>query len=174
MISQAINFIVQLALLLFSYLFPTFLICIPTSHPSNFVPSFIKTTVIMKILKITLITCMFLLAANFMNAQTEVENWDAKIDLDGTELKKEILIKVSDGSHEISVSVSGTISGGNLKVRLYNPKGIREASLNLCASRNSKAKGSLTEVMEAMPGIWKLKVTNDEATGKVNIEVEQN
>ncbi len=128
----------------------------------------------MKILKTILLGCCILLTANSINAQTETQRWDAKLDLDGSELKKEIKILVSDESKEVSVSVKGIISGGTLKVKLYDSKGNSAATLNLNASPGSKAKGSLSETMDAMPGTWLLKVTNDEATGKVNIRVEQN
>ena len=128
----------------------------------------------MNFLKITFFGCLLFFASNNITAQTEVENWDAKLQLDGTEMKKEIKIKVSESSKEVSVHVSGSISGGYLKATLYDPNGKRYAGLNLCAGPNSKAKGSLSETEDAMAGIWVLKVNSDEATGKVNIEVKQN
>ena len=128
----------------------------------------------MKFFKITIFSCLLLFTFNSLIAQTEVESWDGKIELTGEKLKKEIKIRVPEISKVISVSVSGSVSGGNLKVKLYNPDGAREANLNLCSAGNSKAKGRLSETMEAVPGVWVLKITNDEATGKVNVEVEQN
>ena len=103
-----------------------------------------------------------------------MENWNGKIVLDGNELKKEIKINVSAESSQIWVAVEGKVSDGDLKVKLYNPIGFRVANLNLCASKGGTAKGWMEEVMDASPGIWSLKVVNDKASGKVNIEVKQN
>ena len=128
----------------------------------------------MRILRTALFGCLFMLAANLLHAQDEVQSWDGKIALEGIDFKKEIRIDVGAESDEISVSVEGKVSEGNLKVKLYNPRGIRMANLNLCAGKGSTAKGTLTEAMDASPGTWVLKVVNESATGKVNIKVRQN
>ena len=128
----------------------------------------------MKISRITLTFSVFILSFLSLSAQDKVQNWDGKIVLNGEYLKKEILIEVANESQEISVSVDGKVAGGNLKVKLYNPRGIRMANINLNAGKGGTAKGTMEEAMDASPGIWKLKVLSEDARGKVNIKVQQN
>ena len=113
------------------------------------------------------------LVSGLLSAQSALETWSEKIELTGEELKKEIKIEVPKGNKEICVSVRGTVSGGHLKVRMYNPAGFRCANLNLNASGNSKAKGRLTECMDAKAGTWVLKVTNDKAKGNIHVKVAE-
>ena len=128
----------------------------------------------MKFYKITLVSCFCLLATTALTAQDASQNYHAKLELDGEPMQKEISLTVTSGSSEVSISVNGTVAGGNLKVHLYDPEGNRIANLNLCASEGSKAKGSLSETQDASPGIWKLKIDKYGATGKVNINFSQN
>ena len=128
----------------------------------------------MKIVRITLAIICTICTTIGLSAQDKVENWDGKITLDGTDLKKEILVDVSNESDEISVSVEGKVSGGYVKVRLFNPMGIRVANLNLNAGRNGTAKGTMQESLETTTGTWKVKVVSENARRKVSIKVEQN
>ena len=128
----------------------------------------------MKILKIALLSCLCFLITNPLYSQDEVENWEGKIVLDGTDLEKEIRIKVDAKSTEIRIKVDGKISGGKLMAKLIDPEGNSKANLNLKAGKGSKAMGWLEEAVNASPGTWVVKIINKEATGKVNVKVKQN
>jgi hypothetical protein len=128
----------------------------------------------MKSKKITrLFTLFFLFVAFSLSSQTITQDWRSTLDLTGEELNKDVKIEVLESSSKIMVRVQGIISGGVLKVALYDPKGNKECSIQLSADKGGKARGTLEEEMDATPGTWKLKIENDEAEGKVTINVQQ-
>jgi len=128
----------------------------------------------MKAKKITRLFIMFFLFATFsLSSQTVTQDWRTSFDLTGEELDKDIKIEILESSSKVMVLVNGIISGGVLKVALYDPKGNKQCSIQLSADKNGKARGSLEEAMDATPGTWKLKIENDEAKGKVEINVQQ-
>lgn len=131
-------------------------------------------TQFMKVLRISLLLVLSIAFSNLLTAQDSVYSWDEKLILDGSDFKKEINLEVGSNSNEITVSISGKVAEGNFKVKLVNPKGITVSHLNLNAGKNGIAKGRLTESVDASPGIWVLKMKNEDATGKMNIELKQN
>jgi len=128
----------------------------------------------MRKLRITLLFGLFILCTPFLFAQETFRSWEEKLILNGDDIKKEVLLDVGPDANEVSISISGKVAEGDFKVKLMNPRGITVSNLNLCAGKNSTAKGRLTEVVDATTGIWKLKISNKDAEGKMNIELKQN
>ncbi len=119
---------------------------------------------------------LFFIAAFFntnLLAQEPVDKVDATLDLDGSSFKKEYKVEVKEGTEYLTLRVEGTVSGGQLKVWIENPKGFKCQNITLKANKGGKSKGTMEEVNGPPdPGIWTLCVENKNSNGKVEVFVK--
>jgi hypothetical protein len=103
-------------------------------------------------------------------------SWDFSKSVTESTFTKEYAIDVDKGSKDLSLSISGTLTSGEIRIAILMPGGklYSEAVIDEFGNLNWRKSFQITDDSTDKIGEWKFKISSKNATGNFNISLRVN